>query len=68
MDNNRTELEFEKSRLEQTIALAKNHLDQARDRNEENKSAIISAKKELRENTSHSISNLWGSEAFEALT
>jgi len=67
MDNNRTELEFEKSRLEQTIALAKKHLDQARDRNEENKSAIISAKKELRENTSHSISNLWGSEAFEAL-
>ncbi|MDR0925750.1 MAG: AAA family ATPase [Hungatella sp.] len=67
MENNRTELEFEKSRLEQTIALAKKHLDQARDRNEENKSAIISAKKELRENTSHSISNLWSSEGFEAL-
>jgi DNA helicase-2/ATP-dependent DNA helicase PcrA len=67
MEDNRTELEFEKSRLEQTIALAKKQLDQARERNEENKSAIISAKKELRENTSHSISNLWSSEGFEAL-
>jgi len=67
MENNRTELEFEKSRLEQTIALAKEQLDQARERNVENKSAIISAKKELRENTSHSIANLWSSEGFEAL-
>lgn len=67
MENNRTELEFEKSRLEQTIALAKEQLDQARERNIENKSAIISAKKELRENTSHSIANLWSSEGFEAL-
>jgi len=67
MENNRTELEFEKSRLEQTIALAKEQLDQARERNVENKSAIISAKKELRENTSHSIANLWSSDGFEAL-
>ncbi len=67
MENNRTELEFEKSRLEQTIALAKEQLDQSRERNVENKSAIISAKKELRENTSHSIANLWSSEGFEAL-
>ena len=67
MEDNRTELKFEKSRLEQTIALAKEQLDQARERNVENKSAIISAKKELRENTSHSIANLWSSEGFEAL-
>ncbi len=67
MENNRTELELEKSRLEQTIALAKNKLDEARGRNEENKSAIISAKKELRENTAHSIPSLWSSDGFEAL-
>lgn len=67
MENNNSELEFEQKRLEQTIALAKKQLNQARERNEENKSAIISAKKELRENTTHSIGNLWGSEAFEAL-
>lgn len=67
MENYQTELEFEKDRLEQTITLVKKQLNQARERNEENKSAIISAKQELRENTSHSISNLWSSEGFEAL-
>jgi DNA helicase-2/ATP-dependent DNA helicase PcrA len=67
MENNQSELEFEIQRLEKTISLAKKQLNQARQRNEENKSAIISAKKELRENTEHSISNLWSSEGFEAL-
>lgn len=67
MINSQMELEFENTRFKQTIALAREQLDQARERNEVNKSAIISAKKELRENTSHSISNLWSSEGFEAL-
>ena len=65
--NKQTELEFENKRLEQTISLAKQQLDQAKQRNEDNKSAIIAAKKEVRENTSHSISNLWSSDDFEAL-
>ncbi len=67
MENNQYELEVENQRLEQTISLAKSQLNEARACNEENKSAIISAKKELRENTSHSISGLWTSEGFEAL-
>ena len=67
MMNNQSELEFENLRLVQTLSLAKNQLEQARQSNVENKSAIISAKKELRENTSHSISGLWSSEGFEAL-
>jgi DNA helicase-2/ATP-dependent DNA helicase PcrA len=67
MENNQSELEFEMKRLEETISLAKKQLNQARQRNEENKSAIISAKKELRENTEHSISGLWTSDGFEAL-
>lgn len=67
MDNYQSELEFEYKRLEQTISIAGNQLNKARQRNEENKSAIISAKKELRENTSHSISGLWSAEGFEAL-
>jgi DNA helicase II / ATP-dependent DNA helicase PcrA len=67
MGNNQSELEFEIQRLEETISLAKKQLNQARLRNEENKSEIISAKKELRENTSHSISGLWDSDGFEAL-
>lgn len=67
MENNQSELEFEIKRLEETTSLAKRQQNQARQRNEENKSAIISAKKELRENTTHSISGLWTSEGFEAL-
>ncbi len=67
MENNQSELAFEHKRLERTISLAKDQLFQARQLNEENKSAVISAKKELRENTSHTISNLWNSEEFEAL-
>ncbi len=67
MGYHQTEFDFEKERLAQTIAIAEQQLKKAKERNEENKSAIISAKKELREETSHHISNLWGSEAFEAL-
>lgn len=67
MDNNQFELEFEIKRLEETISLAQKQLNQARQRNEENKSDIISAKKELREDAANSISGLWTSDGFEAL-
>ncbi|MDF2588675.1 MAG: helicase [Anaerocolumna sp.] len=67
MDYNQSEFEFEIKRLDETITLAKKQLNQAKQKNEENKLAIISAKKELRENTSHSISGLWSSDGFEAL-
>lgn len=67
MNHNQSEFNVENERLAQTIIIAQNQLNQARQRNEENKSAILSAKKELREETSHQISNLWGSEGFEAL-
>ena len=62
-----SEFDYEKERLAQTITIAELQLKKARERNEENKSAILSSKKELREETSHQISNLWGSEGFEAL-
>lgn len=67
IENNRSELKSEKDRLEKTISFAKIQLEQAKQDNEENQSAIISAKQELRENTSHSIANLWSSDGFEAL-
>ncbi|BCJ99606.1 HelD family protein [Anaerocolumna chitinilytica] len=67
MENNQSELEYELKRLEDTIALAKKQLSYEKQRNEINKAAIISAKKELRENTSHTISGLWSSDGFEAL-
>lgn len=67
MENKQSELVFENQRLEETISLAKKQLDEAKEFNEENRKTIISEKKDLRENTSHSISNLWNSESFEAL-
>ncbi len=67
MGYHQSEFDFEKERLAQTIAIAEQQLKKAKERNEENKSAILLAKKELREETSHQIANLWGSEAFEAL-
>lgn len=67
MENNKNEFEMEKERLKHTISLAKNQLNRAKHSNEEKKTEIIAAKKELRDNTSHSIPNLWSSEGFEAL-
>ena len=67
MGDLQSELDYETQRLFKTIALAKNKLNQARQRNNENRAAIANVKKELRENTSHYISGLWGSEGFEAL-
>ena len=67
MNHMQTELEFENKRLEQTVSLAEEQLERAKQRNEDNKSAIIEAKKEIRENTSHAISNLSSSQDFEAL-
>ena len=65
MENNQFELEFEIKRLEETISKANKQLNQAGPRTEENRTEIISAKKELRENVANSISGLWTSDCFE---
>lgn len=67
MQNKQSETEFENSRLNETISLVEHQLEAAHRFNEKNKEAILEAKKEMRENTPHSIGNLWGAEAFEAL-
>lgn len=67
MDYREQEFNYEIKRLEQTIELALRQLEKAKQSREKKKEDIIEAKKELRENTSHSISNLWNSEQFEAL-
>lgn len=67
MKDNQSELIFENERLEEIISIGIKQLNQERQNNEKNKLDIISAKKELRENTAHSISGLWGSDGFEAL-
>ena len=53
MSHNQSEFELEQERLAQTIVIAEKQLNQAIQLNEENKSAILSAKKELREETSY---------------
>lgn len=67
MGNNQTEREFEETRLKQTISLAEEQLKQAKESAEKKKSEIAEAKKEVRENTEHKITNLYTSDGFEAL-
>lgn len=57
----------EQMRLEQTLSMANGQLTKLRNLNEDNKAAILEAKKELRENTVHSFTNLYSSDDFEAL-
>lgn len=66
-ENKQAETAYEEERLRQTIAIAKEQLEQAGKSAEEKKAEIIEAKKEMRENTVHGILNLWSSEDFEAL-
>lgn len=67
MEQRQLEQDFESKRLEQTISISQEQLSSARLRSEDNKAVIISAKKEMREDTSHSISGLWSSENFHDL-
>ncbi len=67
MENNQFEWDFEKRRLEQTISIAREQLSALRLSSEENKTEILALKKELREDTVHSISNLWSLENFYEL-
>ena len=67
MENHQTERAFEEKRLNQTISLAGEQLQQAKEAAEKKKSEIMEAKKDVRENTEHSIPSLYTSDGFEAL-
>lgn len=67
MGERKSEKEFEEKRLEETIALAEEQLQQAKAAAAKKRLEIIEAKKDVRENTAHSITNLWDSDNFEAL-
>lgn len=67
MGDNRSVWAYERGRLEKTVALAEEKLAEARQSNEKTKAAIIDAKQELRENTSHAFTNLYSGDDFEAL-
>ena len=58
---------FEENRLQETIETADKQLIEAEEYSEKTREAILAAKKELREESSHSIPNLWSSDGFEAL-
>lgn len=65
--NQHPEQAYEENRLRQTAAFARQQLEQAETAAERKKSEIIEAKKEVRENTVHGITNLYSSDGFEAL-
>ncbi|MBI4856701.1 MAG: ATP-binding domain-containing protein [Acetobacterium woodii] len=67
MNENNNDWCIEEERLKETLKEASLQLDDAINANEKNREMIKEAKKEIRENTSHGIGNLWGSDGFEAL-
>lgn len=67
MGYNQSERASEEIRLKQTISLAKEQLKEANEAAEKMKSQITEAKKEVREDATHSITNLNTSDGFEAL-
>lgn len=59
------EITYEHHHLEKTINLAKDQLAQAKDAIEKNESDLLSLKEEMRDNTTHSVFNLYNSQNFE---
>lgn len=67
MENYEFESDFEVSHLKRIISIAEKQLSIIRQRNRQQQSDIIDAKKELWENSSHSISDLWSKDRFYEL-
>ncbi|WP_286908074.1 RNA polymerase recycling motor HelD [Clostridium sp. UBA1652] len=64
MKNNYDHLGFENNRLNQTISIAEEQLSSLRKNSEKVREEILEAKKQLREETNHSLSNLWVKDNF----
>lgn len=67
MENKQLETAWEEKRLQETLAIAKAQLEQSQKAVAEKEEGIVEAKKEVRENATHSVGNLYSSEDFEAL-
>jgi DNA helicase-2/ATP-dependent DNA helicase PcrA len=67
MENNRTEMHEEEQQLQSTLVIAKEQLDQAQKALREKEQDIIEAKRQVRENTTHGVTNLYHSDDFEAI-
>lgn len=65
--NNQSEQLYEENRLAETIAVAKEQLQQSRKAADEKKAGITEAKKAVFEDSSHGFTNLYSSDDFEAL-
>lgn len=64
LKNNYDQLGFENNRLNQTISIAEEQLSSLRKNSEKVREEILEAKKQLREETNHSLSNLWVKDNF----
>lgn len=64
MENYEVEFDFEEKHLKHTIAIAEKQLSIIQQSNSKQQSDFLEAKKELWENSSHSISNLWSKDRF----
>lgn len=64
LKNNYDQLDFENNRLNQTISIAEEQLSSLRKNSEKVREEILEAKKQLREETNHSLSNLWVKDNF----
>ena len=67
LENNELEKDFENRHLDETISIAKKQLISLRISNQEKKDEITVSKKEIPEESSHYISNLWSMENFHEL-
>ncbi|MBN7772848.1 HelD family protein [Clostridium aminobutyricum] len=67
MENYEVEFDFEVKHLRHIITIAEKQLSVIRQNSSRQQSDIIEAKKELWENSSHSISNLWSKDSFYEL-
>ncbi len=67
MGDNQFEQNFENKRLDEIISIAKGQLSSLKMSNKEKKESITFSKKEIPEDSSHYIGNLWSMENFHEL-
>lgn len=67
MEKKQLETSVEEQYLQKTLDIAKQQLNQAKNAAEEKKLGIAQIKQEARENATHSITNLYDADDFEAL-
>lgn len=67
MKDKQLETVFEEERLRETLDIAAKQLKQAQEAVEGKQEELLEAKRDVRENTVHSMTNLYSSDGFEAL-